>query len=226
MRSLTGLVFLFAGCAGVTTVPLGAPTQLPSGAPQGECEREGFLELTPARGFASGSHETPAGYGVTQVTTVESTAEGVALYRPGGDEALPLVEILPGLAEPALSDGHLRRIAPILKKEQKRKAWFKVSLVGAGISLLGAGALITASSLELDEAVKEPVQLAGASAALGGVTFQMIATLISIAYRPTAQEQTFAGLRGYLLLPGEDDLQAAERGVERHNAEVRERCKR
>ncbi len=218
---------LLGTACGPTVVPMGGALPLPAGAPRNGCELGGFLELRQTEVYSSASDETPTGYGSSIVRSVDTRGAGVGLYRPGADEPEELPEALAPLDD-GLYRRHLGRIAPIESKRSTRQAFVVVTLIGAVATLAGAGvALATSSSSSSgsSDGPKTPV-LIGLGVAGGGLVVMGIGAIGAIVAKPSVYEQTDYELRKRVLVPAEDDMQAAARAVDGHNQRARSRCGR
>ena len=158
---------------------------------------------------------------ITTTTRSEQTSRGLAIYRFGASEPIPLDRALPLLNEPGLEHLHLGRIAHTRGKQKLRARWSRWLWWGAGIVV--GGAVVTMTGLAADSSGLK----AGGLVTMGiGLPVELIGAIGMWSNTSTAQEQAYANLRSVLLLPGEDDLAAAERGVVRYNDRARGRCGR
>ncbi len=221
--SVATLVVFLAGAAcgpRTTIVPEQRPIRLPTGEPRSACETRRFLNLVPATGFAEATRESNAGWGWVRVDTREERVKGLGVFR-GGD-ALDLREVLPQLGEPELAELHIGRLQPIQDKKDARWGWLWAAL-GLGAISLGLVTAATVPALQDSDFDDSSYPLLGAAA--GVALAMLIPGLISLSYRPSTQEETYFELRRRLLLPEEDDFDAAARGVNRYNARVRAKCR-
>jgi len=204
------LALVGTSCRGVTTVRMGEPVALQSGPARNECEAEDWYELVPAQSFSSGADETGRGYGWVEYTTISRSAPGYAVFRPGEDSPEELKNVFPKMNEPALEQAHMQRIDGILSRESRSRnmvLWGGVAAIGSAI-LMGA----TWDSEAL-------------SWTFGIATFASLGVMLwGAVSQPSASERTFANLRKTTLLPDEDNLTAAQRGVNHANQTTRSEC--
>jgi len=204
------LALLATSCRGVTTVRMGEPVTLQSGSPRNECEAAGWYELVPAQSFSSGSDETGGGYGWVEYTTISRSAPGYAVFRPGEDSPEELKNVFPEMNEARLETAHMQRIQGILSSESRSRnmvLWGGAAAIGSAILM---GATWDSEALSL---------------AFGIATFASLGVMVwGAVIQPSATERTFANIRKTTLLPGEDDLTAAQRGVAHANQTTRSDC--
>lgn len=206
------VVPIMAACAsGIHVARMGEPTLLPAADSASPCERQAWVEFVPSRGWASSS-ESFTSYPWVTYRTVSEQAPGYGVYRLGAKEPEALTSVLPRMNEPQLTRLHMQRIERIQGRQRKSNT---LMLGGAAIALGAAVGAGVAGSAGSDAAGSLSIlALVGLGVELWGV-----------ASMPSADERTFAGIRKYLLLPGEDNFAAAAHGVTFMNQATRTHCR-
>jgi hypothetical protein len=205
-RWLYALALALAGCSPVQLGRIGPSMPLASGTPAGACERQEWLELAPARVAAMS-----VTFGLYPDTQKE-LREGLGIFRPGEDEPEELEDVWPQLQEPALQRAHEARIAPVDAAALRTTMWS----VG-GLVALGTGVGVAA-------AIGEDEPKAAVAVALTGLGLEIVGLVMALVSQPSGDAQRYAETRRELLIAGEDDLDAAVRGVSRSNFRSRARC--
>jgi hypothetical protein len=220
MRAPVGIVLvLLCGCSGVSVIRDAPPLRLDGGAPLSECERDGYLEIARALVIATATSTTTDAWGHTHGQSRE--AKGLAIFRIGAAYAENLNELLPRMGDPRLAAIHLQRTSSI---ESRSTTADVLSYGGGAVAIVAGGAFLgifAGRSAEGDSSFTPAM-----SVSLGLAGAGLVAAIVGEIVRPSLSEQTYAGVRRYLLLPGEDDLDSAAAQVERHNLDVREQCGR
>lgn len=188
------------GCATTSEVGrLGLAFPLSTGDPQSRCELHAWRELVPA------STQSIAVSGSSEVT------QGVGVFALGDDAPEDLDDLWEGMNERDLQRAHQARIEPVDQALRESLYW---SLTG----IAGMAGGVTMAAVAGDN---QPVVLT----ALGtGLVIGIVSIVGALSSIPTSEDQHEADARRRLLIPGEDDMQAAERGVVRLNTRVRESC--
>lgn len=186
---------------------LGRPLPLPQGAPQGDCERQAWYDLAPAE-LRTREAVLPRSGSVAYV----SLQHGIAAFPHGSQEVKELDDLWPRLEEPGLEQGHRARLGPVHAALWRSFYW---SLAGLG----GMGAGVGTAAVIGDEA-----PTAAAVFGLTGLGIGLVAAIGALSSLPSGSELRYAEARRWLLVRGEDDFAAAERGIDRANARRRLDC--
>jgi len=208
---------LVGSCApGVSTIRLGRPVALESGEPANPCERADWIEMVPTRASTSQGDQTGGGRGWVEITTVSERVPGYAMWTIGSERPRDLRRVLPLMRESQLEADHLIRIAPILRRQERAHTLAITSMVmlGAGLTVLAIGSASYGSAMY-------DIGL------WGGLTLTVAALVPAFWFRsvnPSADERAYALPRTYVVVPGEDDLAAAQRGATTINLGTRARC--
>ena len=213
----TALLAALSAACGPTTIRAGQALTLPTGPAESPCERAAWLEVAPARVFASDSDSYETAY-VTVIRQVSREDSGLGVFRPGSSDPEPLEDVLPRMGEPELRAVQLGRVEPIHDRED-----VATGLVtgGGAVGLLGAGLLIGGAAEGERSESFEPLLISGAVFALSGVIVQAIGLF---GVQPPAEERTYAAVRDRTFVDGEADVDAVAGGVDRLNAATRTRC--
>ncbi|HEY3499206.1 MAG TPA: hypothetical protein VGK73_31160 [Polyangiaceae bacterium] len=207
---MLGLALAAVACASGGTAQYGklaGPVPLANGAPRTQCERGQWYELVPARVQARGMTNS-----IFWDTTYRGVREGYAVFPHGGGEPKVLEPLWPVMSEPELAQLHQSRIDPVDDAERASLYWLLGGIVGAGAGI-GIGMAV------LDESEE-----AGAALILSGVGLAIVGLVGGLVAQPSGRDQVEANARRKLLIPREDDLYAAARGVDRMNARRRSQC--
>lgn len=138
--------------------------------------------------------------------------EGVAAFLYAQDDAVLLEDVWPKLEEPELERRHRARIEPVDSAE--RRALYQM-LGALGALVVGVGG----ASLAADESPTLATALG-----VSGLVLGARGMLAAAESQPSDDELLHAETRRRLFIPGEDDLVAAARGVDRANARRRASC--
>jgi len=197
-----------AACgSGIQTGRVGAPVALPSGKPQTRCEREQWYELAPAQVKATGMEA-----GVAYNTHYSAVYKGLGVFQFEQKDPEKLEDVWPKINEPELRRAHEARIEPVDAASARSLNW---SLVGLGGLVVGVG---TAAAIQKESGT------AAAVAGVSGLVVGLVGVVMALAAQPSGPAQVQADARRSLLIPEEDDLDAAGRGVDRANASTRAQC--
>lgn len=195
------------GCAPSRYGRIGKAVALPSGAPRTPCERSGWYELVPTR-VLSETMQGGAGYN----TLYSQEYVGIGLFRAGAVDPESLSDSWLLFRDPELQRRHEARTKPV-EDASIRTLLFAGG--GVGGMLVGAAAF---------KPVKEQNATAAQVLAVSALAVGAIGIIGALISSPSAGEVLGLGARRSLLLPGEDDLNAAARGIDATNAEHRRRC--
>jgi hypothetical protein len=225
MRAVLIVLVTASGCLPETpTIRTGKSLPSAVGASQNGCENAEMLEIVPARTFARDDQYAGGWGGYNYYTHTEESQQGFALYRRDGRGPLPLVETLPALREPELETLHLQRLEPFERRQAKMKVAQKIAIVGLAALLAGTGFMTHAALTDSGDMINSNELLLGAALMGGGAIVGGGGAIAALVFRPTGLEHTYHDLRSHVLVPGEDDTDAAVRGVDRYNEQVRARC--
>ncbi len=217
---ITGVCFLSSACVAPTTVVRnGRPLPVSSGPAKTPCETRKFYELVPSTGFSQSSATTGGGYGWVTVSTLEERTSGFSIFRAG--EVMDLPDVLPSLEEPDLTSLHMGRIQPIQDKIDLQRGWATFGLTFSLLTL-AAGTGTSVAGLSNDD---DTLTFTGLGLLGGSLIISLLLLIPVLVYKPTNQEKTYFELRKKLLLPKEDNIEEAARGVGRYNERVREECR-
>ena len=206
--ALASLPWLLLGC-GPSAIRTGQALSLPSGAPQGTCERQGFYELAPAR---ITTHAATAG--VTYTDLYQADFNGLGVFRPGSNQPEELEDVWPRLNEPRLQQLHEARIEPVDAASRRSLYWALGGLVGLAGGIAGAAAL------------GDSHQEAAAVVGISGLAMGVVGVVGALVAQPSGQEELAADARRKLFFFPEDDRAAVLRGVDRHNLATHSHCAR
>lgn len=192
---------------------IGPVLALPTGQPRSVCERQGWYELAPARVRATGA-TVGVMFGAPYTYTVPHSQlqEGIGAFEHASDDPEELEDIWSKLDEPELERRHQSRIEPVDAAFRRTLYW---SLGGLGAMGAGVG---TAAVIQDDSPT------AAAVFGLSGVVVGLVGAVAALASQPSGDDQVYADARRRLFIPGEDDLLAAQRGIDRANARRRREC--
>lgn len=190
------------GCSSpASTVRLGDPADAPMGGPTNACEQATWFELVPTRSYSGQSSSDGA-----WTRTVQERVSGYSVYRYGEETPEDLRDVLPLMGEPELERAQLGRTSGIANRAERSNRFMRwgLYLAGGGVAAYLAGAPIE-------------VGMVGSLSGLG-------LSVASVLTDPSEDERAYAFPRLYTLSPNEIDINAAQRGVNRMNAETRQRC--
>ncbi len=194
-------------CGGPQLGRTGPAQSLPNGPPRTSCERGDWHELVPAR---VKSTVMTAGVGYNTVYT--KTHEGLGVFSLGDDEPEKLEDLWPRLSEPRLQQQHQSRIRPVDDASKRSLYWALGGLAG----MVGGVGLAAAMSKDSPEA-------AGAFG-VTGLVVGLVGVVGALVTQPSGHDQLEAEARRRLFIPGEDDMVAVARGVNRVNGSQRKHC--
>jgi len=202
------LVPLLIGCS-PSALQTGPAVSLPSGPARGSCESQGWYELAPA------SIEAQAATAAVFATvTYQAGFNGFGVFRAGSKHAEELEDVWPRLNEPRLQQLHEARIEPVDTASRHSLYWALGGTVGlAG----GVGAAA---------AVENSNKSVAAVLGISGLVLGAVGVVGALVAQPTGQQQLEAEARRKLFFFPEDERAAVDRGVERNNLAVRQRCSR
>jgi len=223
-RWLLAVATCTIGC-GATSVPIGEPLAAGPWPPETQCEEESFLALRTTDVYASASRETPLGFGSSLETSVEKAQRGVGLYRFLSDEPEELPDALDSLGEPSLARRHRDRMAPTARRNRTRVNAM-ATLFTLGIASVGGGlGLALGAPRDPNGDIRPEFGWSGLAVVGTGLILTLSGTIVGIATKPSPFEQADHDVRARILVPAEDDLVAASRGVARHNERARATCR-
>jgi hypothetical protein len=196
---------------GVGCVPhatrVGAAFPLPSGPPQNGCEWANFFEVAPASTVATSV--MPVG---SVVLTESQQQGGTGVFHVGAKESEPIDDKLwASLREPRLQRDH-----KIPEERVNADSWRSLAWIGAG-TLGGVAGVGTA--VAVDKSSHTWADVAGFTG-LGLVLVGIIGAIVAF---PSGQDQRDADAR-QALFEKDEDTSALERGIDRMNLDVRQRC--
>jgi hypothetical protein len=206
--TVIGASMLALACgAGPRFERVAAPIALPQGPPQSTCEQEEWYELAPTRLESTTSRSGP-------YVHVHYAREdvGLAVYRLNDDDPQELEDIWPVMDEPELERAHSARREPFDRKVRHSLYWMGGGLVGMGA---GIGTAV---------AVQDRSGTAAAVAGLTGLALGLVGVVVGLNVMPSVDEELDVRARRRLLMPEEDDFGAAQRGLDRANAQRRLNC--
>ena len=198
---------LLAGCFSPAPVRIGAPLRTPAGEPRNDCEREGWLDVTPVR-----ATELTRMQGSPGGRTVEVPRLGYGIYpRAAGADAMgmPVAVALRRIGDEQVADARERRFAGV----HRRTIASVVLQVGGGVLMAAAAAAF----------LGEPEYPSGPAAfglGLGG----LVTWGLGLFLLPSSVERAEVTLREQTLQPDEDDLARVLRRLDHHHRAVRARC--
>jgi hypothetical protein len=195
------------GCVAPEYSRAGKSVALPSGAPRTECERKGWYELAPARALST---TTTGGVGTTYIYSKEYIGFGV--FKAGNNSPAPLSDVWPILRDNELQLRHEARLAPVDEANTRAWLWSVGGLVGM-FGGVGAAA-----------AIEKQDRTAAAVLGVSGLALGLVGVIGGLVSGPSAYDVLDAGARRRLLIPGEDDVEAAAHGINTTNLERRRRC--
>lgn len=201
------VALLSAGCGGPHFGRIGTPVALANGAPRTACEREEWLELVPARVNAMGT-TTSIGFHIHY----SQVHEGLGVFTYGDDDPVDLEDVWPRLAEPELERRHQAPIEAVDAAHLRSLFWAVGGLAGM-VGGIGAAT-----------AIQDESPTAATVVGVSGLVVGLVGVVGALASQPSGAEQVHADARRKLFIPGEDDLDAAARGVDRANAAQRRAC--
>lgn len=186
----------------------GPSVALPTGAPVSECERAGWHELAPAT-----IQTTGANVGLIVTTYDVQVYQGHGIFRLNEKKPEALEDLWPRLAEPEL---RLRHQEPIDRVDTQARHALYWALGGLVAMSAGIGAAV---------ALQDSSPTAAGVVGLSGLGLGLVGAIGAVVVMPSGREQADADARRKLFFDGEDDLDAAGRGVTRIDEEVRRRCR-
>ena len=192
---------------GPTTVRTGPPLALPSGVAQSRCEAAEWLEIAPVQTTATGAKSY--GLWATHHTRRE---HGLAVYSGHDEDLIEPSELWPRIQEPELELRHQARVETIEANQTEALIW---ALAAVGVM---AGGLTYAALAE--DASPTARGIAGVGGLVGGLTL----TIVAIVRQPSAEEDSYAQVRGRQFVPPEDDPRLLVHGVARESVRTRSRC--
>jgi hypothetical protein len=201
-------LLMVVGCgSGANPQRVGPAVPLSSGQAATSCERDEWYELAPS--IVEGTAVRSVGY--VQVHRVQEQ-QGLAVYQLGDEDVTKLDDLWARMNEPELQRAHEARIQPVSDARARSAYWLIGGLVG-----LGAGVGIAA-------AIQDESKTGAAVAGLTGLGIGLVGVIVSLANMPSTNAEIKASTRRYLFIPGEDDLAAAARGIDRVNQSRRFQC--
>lgn len=193
---------------------------LPSGAPESECEKGEWLEIAPTRAYAYDQRGYMGAYSTT-IVTQGSSRRGLGVYELGGFQPMYSGDVFDRIDAPALEETHMGRI-----HDTQGRYDLTMTLVFGGLAgVLGGSAVMLTPIFAVDPVEQEPLYntlLFGGAAVMVGGLFVMVTALL---FNPSPIEMNQLNQRKNVFYKFEDDLEALKSGVDRHNQEVRRRCK-
>jgi len=206
--ALVSLVFIqTAACGGPQYARIGPPVPLDAGPPRTSCETREWYALAPARVQATGA---TAGFGFN--TYYSQVHEGVAVFRDGSSKPEDLEDLLPKMGEPELARQHQARIDPVDAASRRSIYWS----VGGLIGLFGG--------VGVAAAIQDQSHTAANVFGISGIVLGVVGLVGALVSQPSGEEQLYADTRRKLFIPGEDDLSAATRGVDKLDDQRRRQC--
>ncbi len=180
---------------------------MPTGQPRSTCEREQWYELAPARVRATGME---AGFNYN--THYSQLWEGYGVFRTSENDPEDIEDLWPAMEEPELQERHQAWIDPV---DDAHRSSFYWSLGGLAGLFGGLGIAVAVSD-----------QSGGAAAAAGitGVVAGLVGAIGALVAQPSGIDQLNADARRKLFIPGEDDMNAVARGIDRVNGKRRHGC--
>lgn len=138
--------------------------------------------------------------------------EGVAAFRHASRDPEDLEDLWPRMRERKLQKRHQKHIEPVDAAHRRSLYWAL-----GGLGAMGAGIGIAA-------AVEDESRTAAAVSGVGGIALGLVGAIAALITQPSGERQVHASARRKLFIPGEDNLVAAARGVDRVNAARRRTC--